>query len=59
VPPLDPPLGTAQAGVGVLIAVKWIDKVVDVWRIDDRLIMASDCWEAFDEFNIRICTTEQ
>jgi hypothetical protein len=30
---------TAEAGVGILIAEKWIDKVVDVQRIDKTLMV--------------------
>jgi hypothetical protein len=31
--------GTAEAGVGVLIADKWSDKVVDGWWIEERLMV--------------------
>jgi hypothetical protein len=47
--------GPAEAGVSELIAEKWIDKVVDVQRIDDG---EGDCREVLDEFNICICAAE-
>ena len=43
-------------GVGLLVSEKFVDKIVEVTRVNERLMMAKDCdWGVFGECDLELC----
>ena len=50
-----------SSGVGILVAAKWLEKVVEVKRINERLMMVilTDCWREGSKYSVGICATSR